>query len=297
MNKTININLAGLVFYIDEVAYENLEAYLSKIKLYLQNEPDSVEIIHDIEARIAELFRQWKQKDEVISLAEVEKVQEMLGRPEEYLSEDEVEVEKETKSTAKETTTPKEAQLFRDPEQAVLGGVCAGLGHYFGVNRIWVRLIFILLFIGIGWIDMGGTITIIYIILWAIIPKAVTTSDRLKMQGKPVNLENIKGTVEGIGDQLESGIKGLSGKSLNIENGQVGNVLVKIIKIVLKVFIILVVLSLLMGAIAMLFSFLGISSVLLFSSTDYSAILSRLTDYDAQYQVGIVAAIIARQLS
>ena len=89
MKKTININLAGFVFYIDEDAYETLQKYLNNIRTYLGNTEGREEIIDDIESRIAELFSE-KQK-QVITLIEVNEVIEVMGQPEDYMSEEEPE--------------------------------------------------------------------------------------------------------------------------------------------------------------------------------------------------------------
>ncbi|SOS54549.1 Phage shock protein C (PspC) family protein (Stress-responsive transcriptional regulator) [Tenacibaculum finnmarkense] len=57
MNKTININLGGFFFHIDEVAYQKLNYYLKAIANSLNDDPQGKnEIISDIEARISELL-------------------------------------------------------------------------------------------------------------------------------------------------------------------------------------------------------------------------------------------------
>ena len=56
MNKTVNINLAGLFFHIDEEAYNKLQNYLESIKRSFTDSQGRSEIVSDIEARISELF-------------------------------------------------------------------------------------------------------------------------------------------------------------------------------------------------------------------------------------------------
>ena len=175
MKKTININLAGFVFYIDEDAYEELQKYLKNIKTYLGNTEGREEIIHDIESRIAELFSE-KQK-QVITLIEVSEVIEVMGEPEDYMSEDETEEKTSYKSSNK--------SLYRDPDSTVLGGVCSGIGHYLNIDAIWIRLIFL----AVVW---SGVSILFYFILWAIIPKAETTAQKLKMKGKAATFSNIE---------------------------------------------------------------------------------------------------------
>ena len=175
MKKTININLAGFVFYIDEDAYEELQKYLKNIKTYLGNTEGREEIIDDIESRIAELFSE-KQK-QVITLIEVSEVIEVMGQPEDYMSEDETEQKTSYKSSNK--------RLYRDPDSTVLGGVCSGIGHYLSIDAIWIRLIFL----AMVW---SGVSILFYFILWAIIPKAKTTAQKLEMKGKAATFSNIE---------------------------------------------------------------------------------------------------------
>jgi len=175
MKKTINTNLAGFVFYIDEDAYEELQKYLKNIKTYLGNTEGREEIIDDIESRIAELFSE-KQK-QVITLIEVSEVIEVMGQPEDYMSEDETEQKTSYKSSNK--------RLYRDPDSTVLGGVCSGIGHYLNIDAIWIRIIFL----AMVW---SGVSILFYFILWAIIPKAETTAQKLEMKGKAATFSNIE---------------------------------------------------------------------------------------------------------
>ena len=82
-------------------------------------------------------------------------------------------------------------KLYRDPDDKILGGVCSGLGHYFGVDRIWIRALFV-----IAVIAGFGFGIIIYLILWGIIPKAMSTSEKLEMKGEPINVENIGNSIK-----------------------------------------------------------------------------------------------------
>lgn len=175
MKKTININLAGFVFYIDEDAYETLQKYLNNIRTYLGNTEGREEIIDDIESRIAELFSE-KQK-QVITLIEVSEVIEVMGQPEDYMSEEEPEVKTAGQQSNK--------RLYRDPDSTVLGGVCSGVGHYLNIDAVWIRLIFL----AMVW---SGVSILFYFILWAIIPKAETTAQKLEMKGKAATFSNIE---------------------------------------------------------------------------------------------------------
>ena len=180
MNKTININLAGIIFHLDEVAFEKFKTYLSNVKTALGKEESGEEIIADIEARIAEIFnlRMKENGSQVVNLSDVEFIIETLGQPEAFVDESENEV---PKSSSKETR-----RFFRNPDEKVIGGVCSGIGAYFDIDPVWIRVLFLVLlfFTGIGFIT--------YVILWAAIPEAKTTAQKLQMRGEAVNLNNIE---------------------------------------------------------------------------------------------------------
>ncbi|MGB0430705.1 MAG: GIN domain-containing protein [Bacteroidia bacterium] len=210
MNKTISINISGLFFNIEEHAFEILKKYLDSIKRYFKNEESGNEIIADIEARIAELFQE-KLNDEksVILENDVAEIIENLGQPQEMLEEDELEgdiEDEKPKSNQNQWNNSKrtysnQKKIFRDVDEKLIGGVCSGLAHYFGIDSIWIRIIFILItFL------LPGTGVVVYGILWAIVPEALTTADKLRMKGKPVNVSNIEDSIkrgfQNIGDDL-----------------------------------------------------------------------------------------------
>jgi phage shock protein PspC (stress-responsive transcriptional regulator) len=182
MNKTININLGGIFFHIDENAFEKLNRYLDAVRRSLANDTGEDEIIKDIEIRISEIFSETRKTDNhVITVVDVEKMIAIMGQPEDYrIEENDInEPRKHKKSQYR--------KLYRDIDHNVLGGVCAGIGHYFGIDSLWVRLIFVAILL-LGW----GSPIFIYILLWVLIPKALTTSEKLAMTGEPVNLSNIE---------------------------------------------------------------------------------------------------------
>ena len=80
MNKTININIAGTVFNVDEDAYDLLNKYLESIKLYFSKMDKDGEIISDIESRIAENFlSRLSDKNNSISLLNVQNIIKIMG--------------------------------------------------------------------------------------------------------------------------------------------------------------------------------------------------------------------------
>lgn len=286
MNKTLNINLGGLVFHIDEEAYKSLETYLSKIKSYLKKEEGSVEIIQDIESRIAELFREWKRSGEVIGQGEVERVQELLGRPEDYLV-DEEEAEEPLRNYTSKAETLGVRKLFRDTEYGMVGGVCAGIANYLSIDRMWIRLLAVLLLIGIGWIDFGGTTLITYIILWIVVPEAKTTTERLQMYGKPINLENIKESAEELGQNIQNGVRNSEPHIRNL-----GDFIIKLVKIVGKIILIIFGVMFLIGAFSLLITLLTTLSGLIFGEFEYIQFFDRIVEYSWQYYLWLLAIFI-----
>ncbi|MFT7114778.1 MAG: phage shock protein PspC (stress-responsive transcriptional regulator) [Candidatus Azotimanducaceae bacterium] len=197
MNKTININLAGIIFHLDEDAFLKLQQYLNQLRSFFKDSEGRDEIISDIEARFAELFQEKlnASKKEVISMVDVNAIIVVMGEPEAYL-EDEDAQETYTNSTKEsKPDNKKNRRLFRDPEDKVLGGVCGGLGAYFGVEPLIFRLLFVLFFFGFG------TGFLLYILLWVLIPEANSAKQKLQMRGEDVNASNI-GKV--INDEVEN---------------------------------------------------------------------------------------------
>ncbi|MDO5977803.1 PspC domain-containing protein [Flavivirga spongiicola] len=185
MNKTVNINLAGIFFHIDEDAYLKLQRYLEAIKRSFTDSQGRSEIISDIEARIAELFNDRVQNNkEVIRIKEVDEVISIMGQPEDYLVDDEI-FEDEPQTSYKRRTSPSK-KLFRDTDNSYVGGVSSGLAHYFGIDTIWIRLAWIILIFG------AGTGILLYILLWVLVPEAKTTAEKIMMTGEPVTISNIE---------------------------------------------------------------------------------------------------------
>lgn len=195
MNKTLSIGLAGFSFTIEEHAYIKLSDYLNALRSSL-DASEADEVMHDIEIRMVEIFKDSLGKREVINDTDVEKVIAQIGTPEKIEEQEEAYYsEKNTKKTGNSGTeyTDKK-QLFRDPERQKIAGVCAGLAYYVGMDITAMRAIWLGVFIlGIFTAAISSSlIGLLYIILWIVLPKAETASDFLKMKGKPMNFDNLK---------------------------------------------------------------------------------------------------------
>ena len=186
MNKTISVALAGFSFVIEEHAYIKLNDYLQALRRSLEKE-EVEEVMYDIEIRIAEIFRASLGKREVVIDEDVEVVIAQIGTPEAIEEQEEAYYSEKT-SFEKKNNKGETKQLFRDIEGAKISGVCAGFAHYFGIDVTIMRIIWLLGMLITGFFLM----ILLYIILALAMPKAKTTSDILKMKGKPIDFEHIK---------------------------------------------------------------------------------------------------------
>lgn len=208
MNKTVNINLGGMSFHIDEDAYLKLTRYFDAIKRSLNNSSGQDEIIKDIEMRFSELLTE-KQKSEkhVVGLKDIDEVIAVMGQPEDYIIED----DEKPNQSFNDYSARKHKKLYRDKEKGMIGGVATGLGHYFGIDAVWIKIIF-LIFVFAGF----GTGILAYFVLWIVTPEAITTSEKLEMTGEPVTISNIE-------KKVREEIENLSDKFKNADYDKMGN--------------------------------------------------------------------------
>ena len=232
MNKTVNINLGGMFFHIDEDAYQKLTRYFDAIKRSLSNSSGHDEIIKDIEMRVSELLNDKQKTDKyVIGLKDVDAVIAVMGQPEDYIIEDDLKGSQSFSDHSNRRTK----KLYRDKEKGMIGGVAAGLGHYFGVDAVWIRIVLILLvFAGFG------TGILAYIILWIVTPEAVTTTEKLEMTGEPVTISNIEKKVreefENVSDKIKNVDYDKYGNQIKTGVGKIGSSFSDFIMTIFKIF-------------------------------------------------------------
>lgn len=196
MNEIKKCSISGVGFTFEKAAYDRLNNYLASLKEAYKNSPDSEEILADIEARIAELILSAQSDAQcVVTLPIIENIIEQLGSPEAISGEE------EKADNSSESRIPR--RLYRDLENAKLGGVCAGLAKHFGVDAVWIRLAMasplILVVIGapfLHWLSaLGGNLCavffITYLILWFAIPEAKSARQKLEAEGKPISASTI----------------------------------------------------------------------------------------------------------
>jgi phage shock protein PspC (stress-responsive transcriptional regulator) len=182
MKRVININFQGRVIPIEESAYDVLKQYVESLRKYFANEEGRDEIINDIEGRVAELFGETLKKGATcITDDDVNKIIDSMGRPEDFDGE-EANMQQQLGSEQKQSNnasagnnyqqqqqqqTTTSTRMYRDENNKVLGGVCAGIANYFGIDTTVVRIIFVVLF---------GVVFIPYLILWVAVPSSSTTA-------------------------------------------------------------------------------------------------------------------------
>ena len=202
MNTIKKCSISGIAFTLESSAYNRLSQYLDSLKNAYKNTPECDEIIADIEARVAELILS-AQSDatQTVCLPLIENIIAQLGSAEDISAGD-----SNIDTTATPTTSTRIARrLYRDTENGKLGGVCAGLGKYFNIDPVLIRLAIFsplilvpisnlwhkLSLIGTLGKDMFWVLIVVYLIMWLVVPKAKTARQKLEMEGEPVTAKSI----------------------------------------------------------------------------------------------------------
>ncbi len=195
MKKNISINISGIIFHIEEDGYDTLKRYLDSINTYFSSYEDSEEIIADIEGRIAEIFlAKLTDGNQVVSALDVSDLIKTMGNIADFEAieeEGDFEAASSDKASTEEDSKAKEDdpkssfdknasgtyvrpdKLYRDLNRKVLGGVAAGIGHYYNVDPLWIRVALLLFIFSGGFIILApfsGIAFIAYFIMWAITP-------------------------------------------------------------------------------------------------------------------------------
>lgn len=277
MNKSISVSIGGFSFFIEEDAYQKLKKYLDEVRTSLYSEGDDAdEIIKDVESRIAELFREWLGNyRQVLDTQDVDKMINVMGTPEQYHSESLEDEKQENTESYKNTSLDNQKfyqkKLFRDPDNKMLGGVLSGLSKFFNIETTWLRLGLLLFILLSSWILKGSFIPgiiLIYIILWIAIPEAKTTSDKLKMKGKPVTFDSIKEFVNS--DEISEKANQAK-KNLSKAGSDFGNFLENFFKAIGRIIIILI---------GLIFLVTGIGSIVTFFIATLSFSFGNVNTYD-----------------
>ena len=197
MKEVKKCSISGVAFTMDTDAYEALETYLESLKTTYKDTADGAEIVADIEARIAELILSAQDNTRIVEKPLILNIIRQMGSAED--------ISRESVDRDLHCDTPRiPRRLYRDTENAKLGGVCAGIGKYFDIDPVWVRLgLFLpLLFTCFGWIpflhwfspmfgNLFGIFLICYFIMWFAVPAARSARQKLEMNGEKITAQSI----------------------------------------------------------------------------------------------------------
>ena len=260
MKKTLTINISGIIFHIDEDAYDKLNAYLDTLKRHFYNTQGKDEIISDIEGRIAELLSERiSDSNQVISIDDVSEVIALMGEPWEFEAEG-TDAGEEEKETLQDEDIRGPKRLYRDADRKVVGGVAAGVAAYRNIDGLWVRLASVVF--TIFWLSGA----LVYIILWIAMPEARTTAEKLQMRGEKVNISNIEKSIKEEVTHLKDKINDLTsqtkkkvekaGKDSENVFEQIIGIIVTVLKVILRGLVIVIAAILLLTGIALAIGFL-----------------------------------------
>ena len=272
MKTTENISLGGLAFTIEADAYAELNRYIEEISGCFRNHPCGSEIVEDIEVRISELLKEKCTEGTVVSLVMVEEIKKRIGDPKE-LGEQEGETASDTvhdeESPRQTKETFRDRRVYRDIDNRVLGGVCAGLGEYFNLDKVIFRVLFLIFFV-LGFIGGDEGLFLIslvaYLILWIAIPAARTVEQKCEMRRKPINLEGFKSKENRFEREVKEVVESPAGRTL-------GRVLLTVVGIIL--------LAIGMGG---LFSLIFIPSV---HEIAEAAMIAEMSPFDAEEMLAV----------
>ena len=251
MKEVKKCSISGVAFTMDIDAYETLDAYLESLKKSYKETPDGTEIVADIEARIAELILTEQDNTRVVEMPLIQHIIAQMGSAED--------ISDESSDRDLQYETPRiPRRLYRDTENAKLGGVCAGIGKYFDIDPVWVRLTLFLpmllsCFGGIPFLfwfgpvfgNLFGIFLICYFIMWFAVPAARTARQRLEMNGEKITAQSIgEATAAAASNEPDAKAKPIVAEAVSLFG--------KIVLILMKIFAGILVFGLIMGACALI---------------------------------------------
>ncbi|MCG8309657.1 MAG: PspC domain-containing protein [Cytophagales bacterium] len=207
MKKNISINISGIIFHIEEDGYDQLKEYLESINRYFSTFEDSLEIIADIETRIAEIFlSKLKDGKQVIAIEDVEALVATMGSIKDFQAAEEDTSFKESQSESEDDEKDQgepifSKRLYRDNNRKLLAGVLSGVAFYFNIDPLWMRLLYVLLFFGV-WIlpSIAGFLFIAYIVMWIAVPASdeLVEEKKIKKMYRDPDSKVLGGVASGI---------------------------------------------------------------------------------------------------
>lgn len=247
MKPTIKVSIGGIAFILEEDAYKQLHEYLDTLQKYFEHKEEGAEIIADVEARLSELLQmRILESQSVVSIDDIRDVIAIMGSPKDF-GEESSEGEQSTQSSNPNLSHDNDfskRRLYRDTEHSLVGGVCSGLGHYFKLDTVIIRLIFVGSLFAFNFISHRWSffIVLLYTVLWAVVPKAKTLKDRLTMTRTDPSIENLKD------------------RDIQFDRKRHGSGLVKVLKIFFGIILGLISFSIILMLLAMVVTMFGFYS-------------------------------------
>ena len=232
MTEIEKVSIGGYAFTLEKAAAEEVGQYLKNLEAHYLGKPGGKEIMEGIEERMAELLLERCGRGRVATMADIQSLIGILGRPERIEADDPEPSQAQAKPQKK---------LYRDLENKKIAGVCAGLGNYFNFDVVAMRIIFCvitlaLFFTGVeeGVWSLSGFA--VYVILWLAMPAARTAQERWAMKGDAGTLDdiqrNIRSGVEEMGDAARRGMREVT-DTVRGHGNELGKILLLVIGIIL----------------------------------------------------------------
>ena len=233
MKEIEKVSIGGYAFTLEKDASVQVEKYLKDLEAHYLGQPGGKEIMEGIEERMAELLLERCGRNGVATMADINGILDILGRPERIEAEDVEPVNPQEK--------PKK-RLYRDMENKRVAGVCAGLGSYLDFDVVMIRVLFaavtlILFFSGAkhGVWSMTGFVA--YAVLWLAMPPARTAQERWAMKGDAGTLNdiqrNIQNGVKEMGDAARRGMQEVSDAVRTRNGNELGKIILLVIGVIL----------------------------------------------------------------
>ncbi|MDO4461603.1 MAG: PspC domain-containing protein [Bacteroidia bacterium] len=204
MKRTVDVNLNGIHFVIDEDAYSLLEQYINDLEAHFSKEEER-DVVTDIEARIAELFSDSLiHGRNVVDIETTRQTLDRIGRPEQmddnngdnydtnntqYNKSEKDDTRNYTNNTSDSDLLNKfrSVKLYRDTDDVMVAGVCSGIALRAHTEAWIIRLAVVLLSI-----FTNGPMLLAYLAMWILMPKAITVAQKLEMRGEPADINSIQ---------------------------------------------------------------------------------------------------------
>lgn len=260
MKDVKKCSLSGIAFTMDTDAYDTLDRYIDSLRQQCGTTPDGNEIVADIEARIAELILSAHDRDAVVEKPLIDNIIKQMGSPEDIATDETEPAIADSRNACNEPRIPR--RLYRDMEQAKLGGVCSGLARYFDTDPVWVRLLFLvplLLMPVSGMLHLSGSlfgnmfamVVLSYIIMWFAVPPARSARQKLEMNGEKITARSIRDTTMAESADIDRNVKPVMANVVTVFG--------QIVLILLKILAGIIVFTLIIAACALIIGILVIS--------------------------------------